>query len=312
MVYRKRFIAVILFFLGLAGIIMLASLIVIPKNNTADAGMEETDANGILGEPQNTIDVLILGDSESYSAFSPLEIWKKSGYTSYVCGTSSQKLPYSYTMLQRALKHQKPKIVILETLTIYRNFTSGDMLTNALGEVFTVFRYHDRWKKLHTNDFISLPSMTYQHNEKGHIVDYGIDPSSNQAYMLDSYQNAATIKSENKQYVRAIQRLCKRNGAKFVLISTPSTINWNYARHNGIQTLASELGCEYIDLNLMNDELNIDWKTDTRDQGDHLNQSGAVKVSDFLAQYLVDTRLLKNHQLDSAYENWEIAAKKSG
>ena len=29
---------------------------------------------------------------------------------------------------------------------------------------------------------------------------------------------------------------------------TPDSVNWNYERHNGIQALAEELECEYIEM----------------------------------------------------------------
>lgn len=90
-----------------------------------------------------------------------------------------------------------------------------------------------------------------------------------------------------------------------ILISTPSTVNWNYARYNGISELASELGCEYIDMNLMTEEIPIDWDKDTRDKGDHLNYFGAKKVTSFISNYLSKTKLLVSHKGDSDYQKWD-------
>ena len=101
--YLKRFLAWLLFLAGLVAALYITSCIVTPKDNTAKAGMEQPRANGILSERPDSIDVLILGDSESYNAISPLLLWDELGCTSYVCGTNSQRLPYTKTMLEPGL-----------------------------------------------------------------------------------------------------------------------------------------------------------------------------------------------------------------
>ena len=90
----------------------------------------------------------------------------------------------------------------------------------------------------------------------------------------------------NRQCLKNIRALCEKNGAQLILISSPSAKNWNYPNHNGIAALAAEMGLTYIDMNLMQDQLKIDWQVDTKDAGDHMNWDGAQKVSRWLAGYL--------------------------
>ena len=70
-------------FLGiLALLLFFTSRLLQPKGNAKEDGMHDATANGILSEPENTLDVLFLGDSESYSSFIPLKIWQEQGITS--------------------------------------------------------------------------------------------------------------------------------------------------------------------------------------------------------------------------------------
>lgn len=306
----KRAVAWLLCLAGLAAALAGASWVVLPKDNTEQAGMEQVRANGILAEPPDTIDVLILGDSESYHSISPRLLWEQTGYTSYTCGTDAQRLPYTRTMLERALEKQRPKLVILETLAIYRPIKLDHVVQEELSRVFPVFRYHDRWKSLTWSDLTGPVEATRRDLGKGYAHITSVDPCGNKAYMHPTDQ-AASIAVINQYYVRAIQALCRRYGARLLLVSTPSPVNWTYERHNGIARFAGQLGCDYLDLNLEQDALQMDWSRDTFDRGDHLNHFGAEKVTRFLAGYLQELSLLTDHRGEAAYAEWDAGQKKT-
>lgn len=309
MLYVKRAVSCLVFLCGLIALLDGSSYIFIPKNNTAENGMEEVSANGILGEEAATVDVIVIGDSESYSAVTPMQIWKEEGYTSYVCGTSGQTLDYSMTMVLRAFRTQRPKIVILETNAIYRKTDFSNATIAKLGNCFSVFRYHDRWKSLGKNDLSGTVKFTWTDDNKGFSYSKVVNPCDNTNYMT-RVETAAQIPDLNRQYIQKIKSICDQNGAKLLFLSTPSPVNWNFERHNGVSKLAEELGCEYIDLNLLNKEVKINWEKDTRDKGDHLNYFGAKKVSHYLAGYLKQTGLLEDHREDSRYSKWNDALKR--
>ncbi len=141
---------------------------------------------------------------------------------------------------------------------------------------------------------------TYKDESKGYHSNTKVSAASADGYMKkdDSF---ADIPERNRGYVKSMKAYCKDHGALLILVSTPSTVNWNMARHNSTHKLAEELGILYLDLNLMNEQVPIDWKKDTYDKGNHLNQSGAEKVTKCIGQYLSESRLLPNHKDDPAY-----------
>lgn len=304
MKYFKRILLSIIFVVGLVLLLVVLSKILTPKNNIADYNMEEIEANGILGEPENTIDVLILGDSEAYMSMIPLQIWNEKGITSYNCGTSSQTLYYSKALLERTFENQSPKVVILETDCIFIAHNIDDVVISELKETFPIFRYHDRWKSLESIDFTEDKDYNYTDGFKGYRLNNSCLPADTNGYM--SYTDeVAPIEDANMLELKAIKKLCDDNGAKLVFVSVPSVTNWNFSRHNAIVQLSESFGCDYIDMNLLTEEVPIDWETETKDQGDHMNYFGAVKVTSFLSDYLENTGFFISHKGDPEYQVWE-------
>ena len=292
-------------FLSLLLVLLLAgSRVFMPKDNKSEFGMDLVSANGILGERNDSIDVLIVGDSESYSSFSPMNLWEAHGFTSYVCGTAAQPLYDSYRFIGQALERQSPSVVILETNAIFREKRAENYVSSLIQSNFSLFQYHNRWKNMTARDLYGSVDYTWTDDYKGYIYDKQVNPASTKGYMAPT-DRVQKIPDLNLLCLQQIMRLCRDNGAELVLVSTPSPVNWNYARHNAIEEFAQENGLLYLDMNLHCEEIGINWDKDTRDMGDHLNVSGAKKTTEYFGMYLKERFSLPDHRSDSTYRSWK-------
>ena len=292
-------------FLGILGIIIYGlSFILVPKDNTYEAGMPYVRPNGILAEPKNTIDVLIIGDSESYTSVSPMEMWDQYGFTSYVLGTNAQKIFTSYNFLIDALENQKPKVVILETNTFFRNLVDAQKIISFFERHVPFIKYHDRWKDLNLNDLGGDINYTGISEMKGYYyINYAVPMKESKPSYMDRKKKTEPIPKDEIYYIKKIYKLCKENNIELMFYSAPNYKNWWMAKHDLVSELAEELDINYLDTNLI-PEIDIDWKTDTKDAGDHVNYKGALKVSTYLGKYLAETYNLPDHRGDSNYDLW--------
>ena len=218
----KNISKIILFLSILVIILLLASFLFEPKTNNKKDGMRDVRLNAILGEKENTIDVLFLGDSEVFSSISPMEMYNKHGFTSFVLGSAAQQLHYTKYLLNRTLKTQKPKIIILETNAIYRKIEPTGPVFRKLQNWFSIFEYHNRWKSLNLRDLNLSFNYDYSSDFKGYTYKPGIKGSKAYDYMSPT-KDAKEIESLNKKYLLAMIEICKEKNIEFILLSTPST-----------------------------------------------------------------------------------------
>lgn len=259
-------------------------------------------AAGIQSELSNSVDVLVLGDSLSTSGISPMELWKKQGISSYICGQSGQRATEAYYLLRQALKTQSPSLVILETNFFFRYEGIFSEIENGLSEMayyyFPVLRYHNIWKS-----FTGKNSPPLNGYYKGFQIHGEINPYDSDDYMKKT-EKSEKISGLVKYRLNQILKLCAERNIQVLLISNPSPLNHSYQKHNAIRKFADENHLPYIDFNLKGTGPDMDWTKDTMDNGDHLNYHGAVKISDYLASYLKEHYKLPDHRGERAYADW--------
>ncbi len=312
---KKQILHTVLFLAGLLAILGIASYITMPKGdekNIYNIVNVREKLNELAIETPNTIDVVVIGDSETYSAFSPMLFYQQYGFTSYICGTSLQRLCDSYAILQNVFSKQSPKVVIIESDSFFRfggaYQSNDDKVMHAFETVLPVFKYHTKWKG-YIKGGVTIGNNPNDY--KGFKYRTAIIPYTGGAWMIETSQSTE-MGYMVEDYLAKINELVETNGAKLLIVSVPSPANWDYEKHNATVLMADRLGVEYIDMNIDSNisHLDIDWLTDTLDAGNHLNFSGAKKFSTYMGKVISDKYQLSDHRGNDSYSAWDEALNK--
>ena len=305
----KKLKRVILFLLVFAVLLWACSagIQIIVRNVSGSVSGRSRVFASVSAEKKNTIDVLVAGDSESYTSVSPMDLWDRAGIAAYDCGQPGQRIQETYYILKTAFRTQSPKLVLFETNTMFRDpgFLKNVQLslTEPLAYHFPVIKYHNAWKALF--DGPGGPKKSYKGFE---IRDKVVSYEGDEEYMKET-KDKAQIPEVVRIYMEKIKRLCEKNGADLLLVSAPSPKNYNYKKHNSLEEYARENNLPYVDLNMKFRDIGIDWKQDSYDRGDHLNISGARKVTAYIGQYLADNYDLPDRRNDDGWREWDDLAK---
>lgn len=292
----KKFIKITSFVLIVLVIYLYAGMVFMPKTLTDAGGGKYYGAVSYKYEPKNTLGVMFYGNSDVYNGISPMEIYRKTGITSYGCGAAKQTLGAIYKQLKFSLKTQRPKVVVIDADCFYQpnpKFGGTEMYDYAF--LAAPFLYHSRWKELKPRDFVTFPTMRNKENYmkgyqySGNVYDYKL----RDGYMSDLSAAPKPLKKSVLKDFRKIHSLCRKNGIALSLITIPSPVSWDNAKSNGIKKLVTDYNKKFADFEVGFYDMNLkldgfDYSKCFRDRGNHCNYYGAMVVTSAVGQYLID------------------------
>ena len=282
--------------------------ILLPKDSKDVGGKNYFMGRGFLGEPKkNSLDVIVFGNSNVYSGFSPGKLFEEYGYTSYASGVARQTVGQIDNLLDAALKSQKPKIAVLDVDCLY---TPEKMAMDSSNFFLAPFTFHYRWKHLKGYDFYKFPqrNKTYDIN-KGYFFHNEKESLSPGDYMGERGQAPKRIPKKTLKKVRRFVRVCKENGVVPIFIELPTTVGWTYARHNYVEEFAGSESVPFYDFNIQESGYTPDFENDFRDDM-HMNVYGAERVTLFLGGILEKhCDSLFDKREDPAYGYWREAVE---
>ena len=272
-------------------------------------------------------DVVFIGDCEVYECFTPPTLWQEYGITSYVRGSAQQLIWQSYYLLEETLKRETPKAVVFNVLSVkygepqseaYNRMTLDGMKWSSskvdairasmtedesfLSYVFPLLRFRSRWSDLGEEDWKYLFHRdTVSHN--GYLMQTAISPktSDRKGTPLANYK----LPEIGFEYLEKMRALCEEKGVEFILVKAP-TNNWKYYWYDQweaqIVDWANEKGVDYYNFIPLDEEIGLDWNTDTYDGGVHLNVFGAEKLTSYMGKILTEKYGLADRRGDVEHD----------
>ena len=252
----------------------------------------------LVNEQKTSIDCVFLGDSQGWSTYSPIQLYKEHGFTSLNLCTPGQFMYDTYVLLKNTYKKQKPKLVVIDANMM---FSFLNPLKFILLQNFPIFHYHN----IDTNKISEEYFARKGFNEYEGVVGY----TGSLDYM--NFEERNTLSTQAMQYLDKINQLCKENESQMLLVNTVSPLVWSNVRHEIIQKWCDDNDVNYVDYNTSEQlgAIDFDFNNDFRDGGDHVNLNGSKKICKNLGNYIKQNYALEDHRKDSSYQEWNTLAQ---
>ena len=283
--------------------------------------------------PRNSIDVMVYGSSHASCTVNNGLLWDDAGISSFILSSGSQSIDSTYYFIKESLKTQHPKVILVETLEAKGQQQSDDGKTYevGLGNIYRsdlsmkwsplyvnmvlnqtrlygfdhTFRnelllkmpiIHARYAELERNDFVNE-----YYFKRGYGGSYDVQPSD-PPQLTDERKDLSLMGAE---YIQKIIDLCKKEKINLIFFCAayPQTEEES-AQQNAIADISKANNVTFFDFNTFYQDIGINFATDVRD-GNHLNNSGADKVTKYLEEYMLKNYKLTDHRGDVRYAVWD-------
>lgn len=236
--------------------------------------------------------VIYMGNSHSFTTFSPEIIDAIVGVNSYSLGTSEQLIDQTYYELQQLIKYQQPNLIIVEANAIVPSVKEEPVTNIGSEEIYlTYFRTiiktklpiidnHSAWKmpeKLFKNmndlfHYLSAGKATGVDEAGYHPLQHVALDQTELGEIVKKPVRIKNISIINEYYLDEFRSLCDDNGIKFIVVKTPLLLASEY---NLQFNENSDHPFQYYDLNRQSQDLN--W-LHFQDTG-HLSTFGSLIAS---------------------------------
>lgn len=287
---------------------------------------------GFYAEKEESLDVVVLGTSSTFSAFMPMEAWERHGIASYNFCTNVLFENAMKYHVREIKKTQSPRLLIIDTApflyghksTIFMNEESHlryntdgfafsqnriDLINAIIGNQKEKWNYYFDLFYYHGNE---NPELDYWSWRK-HNIGKGYSNLPFQAnYMepiVEQAEEVIPLPEDETAYLWELLAELSDFEGDVLFITQPflgvESSKQAYGKANYIKKEVLAQGYDYLDLTGYTDEMQIEQAFDYSLDFLHFHAFSAEKITDFLTDYIVQQYDLPDHRTDAAYADWE-------
>lgn len=297
-------------------------------------------------EPENSIDVLLVGSSATYSDFASAYAYDRFGYTSYPYAIGGSTCTMWKPAVKDALNTQKPKLIVVDVFGGGYDRDLIDTRSNQLSIVFSNTAFSKDLidsaqeasslvEQSSTAGFL-FPFIKYHNNVPATVPDLpdrlrleaagpsplkGINTLTRIRYLAEVDPASFTDESvpldkKTEAVIVDFIRYCKSEDLEVLFVKYPSVLMEGYPdemevnlRGNRILEIARENGCHTINLQKHFHDIGLMEQEDFYNHG-HTNTRGQIKVTDFLGRYIQEELGIGPSDLkESQKAEWDASVK---
>ena len=277
--------------------------------------------NMFLEEQEDSVDLMFVGSSMAYCDIIPAKIYEETGHTTYVLSAPYMMPDVAYYYIKEAVKTQSPKVIMLEATSFFFTIDEADYYkvnigympysanrlsatlfaapaSEKLGLLFPLFNYHDRWEQYGIKDYFILRPDAKTDLTAGYTLLEKAEPQT-ERFEREFLCSEEDYK-ENTEYMHKIIKFCEDEDIELEMFIVPAC---EYVSEELTEKLTAEAGeVKVTNFNDHFEEMDFDLESDFFDTR-HVNLKGAVKFSQYLAEYITQSFDLPSYGHDT--ELWE-------
>ena len=328
---RKRITAIVLMIVAL-----LSSVWFMQKFMCIPFSYDEMRAINIHKEPENSIDVVLVGSSATYSGFSSVYAYEKFGFTSFPYAIGGATCTSWKPAVKDILDTQSPKLVVVD---VFGGGYSRDLIDERHNQL-SIIMSHTKLsrEKIESAEELStltdnitpvsflIPFIKYHNNVPSCVrslperlrIEFAeatplkgintktrsrklkkVDPASFSEECLD-------LDSKTEEIILDFIDYCKSKDIELLFVKYPSVLTSNNPdelevnlRANSILKLAADSGCYALNMQKDFYEIGLVETRDFYNHG-HTNIRGQKKVTETLGKFIQNEIAIRPSELDES------------